>query len=235
MTKTEMRKLILAIIAPICEEHKYQRLTKYLAFYKICDGVMSFVLFEGKSTGFESGLYVLPLYIPNENLVLDYGNQIWRMDIRNAANYALNCNMSEETIMRHLEKTKCYLQNTGFALLEHFGTPQGVIESISRKTRPFDFFFTNEKKIRPADFFFTGAKKLHVAATFSYFYCGNAKKGLSCYKKLLSILRNPANGSMCATEQQVLEQLIATPSEAETTLKRIQKETMAALHLPEMG
>ena len=234
MTKTEMRKLILAIIAPICEERQYQRLPKQLAFYKICDGVMSFVLFEGKSTGFESGLYVLPLYIPNANLVLDYGNQIWRMDIRNAAHYALNCNMSEETIMRHLEKTKCYLQNTGFTLLEHFGTPQGVIESISRKARAFDFFFTNEKKMRPADFFFTGAKKLHVAATFSYFYCGNAKKGLSCYKKLLSILRNPANGSICTTEQQVLEQLVADPSEAATTLKQIQKETMKALHLPEM-
>lgn len=234
MTKTEMRKLILAVIAPICEEHQYQRLPNHLGFYKIRNGVMSFVLFEGKSTGFESGLYVLPLYIPNENLVLDYGNQIWRMDIRNAANYALNCNMSKEWILRPLEQTKRYLQNTGFALLEHFGSPQGIIESISRKIHPFDFFFTNSKKMRPADFFFTGAKKLHVAAAFSYFYCGDAKRGQRCYKKLLSILRNPANGSVSATELQVLEQLTADPSEAEATLKQIQKETMAALHLADM-
>lgn len=234
MTKTEMRKLILAVIAPICEEHQYQRLPNHLGFYIIRDGVMSFVLFDGKSTGFESGLYVLPLYIPNENLILDYGNQIWRMDIRNAAKYALNCDMSEEWILRPIEQTKRYLQNTGFALLEHFGSPQGIIESISRKARTFDFFFTNEKKMRPADFFFTGAKKLHVAAAFSYFYCGDAKRGQRCYKKLLSILRNPANGSVSATELQVLEQLTADPSEAEVTLKQIQKETMAALHLVEM-
>lgn len=234
MTKTEMRKLILAVIAPICEEHQYQRLPNHLGFYIIRDGVMSFVLFDGKSTGFESGLYVLPLYIPNENLILDYGNQIWRMDIRNAAKYALNCDMSEEWILRPIEQTKRYLQNTGFALLEHFGSPQGIIESISRKARTFDFFFTNEKKMRPADFFFTGAKKLHVAAAFSYFYCGDAKRGQRCYKKLLSILRNPANGSVSATELQVLEQLTVDPSEAEVTLKQIQKETMAALHLVEM-
>ena len=61
------------------------------------------------------------------------------------------------------------------------------------------------------------------------------KKGLSCYKKLLSILRDPAYGSVRTAEQQVLEQLIAAPSEAATTLKQIQKETMKALHLPEMG
>lgn len=234
MTKTEMRKFILAVIAPICEEHQYQRLPNHLGFYKIRDGVMSFVLFEGKSTGFESGLYVLPLYIPNENLILDYGNQIWRMDIRNAAKYALNCDMSEEWILRPLEQTKRYLQNTGFALLEHFGSPQVIIESISRKIHPFDFFITNAKKMRPADFFFTGTKTLLVAAAFSYFYCGDAKKGQKCYKKLLSILRNPANGSICTTEQQVLEQLVAAPLEAATTLKQIQKETMKALHLPEM-
>lgn len=85
----------------------------------------------------------------------------------------------------------------------------------------------------PNENFFTGAKKLHVAATFSYFYCGNAKKGLNCYKKLLSILRNPANGSICTAEQQVLEQLVAAPSEAETILRQIQKETTAARGLPE--
>lgn len=234
MTKTEMRKLILAVIAPICEEHQYQRLPTHLGFYKIRDGVMSFVLFEGKSTGFECGLYVLPLYMPNEDLVLDYGNQIWRMDIRNAAQYALNCNMSEEWILRPLEQTKRYLQNTGFALLEHFGTPQGVIESITKKIPPFDFLFANAKKMHPADFFFTGTKTLHVAAAFSYFYCGDAQKGQRCYKKLLSILRNPANGSVSTTELQVLEQLAADPSKAEAMLKQIQKETMAALHLPEM-
>lgn len=61
------------------------------------------------------------------------------------------------------------------------------------------------------------------------------KKGLCCYKKRLAILRDPAYGSVRAAEQQVLEQLIAAPSEAETTLKQIQKETMTALHLPEMG
>ena len=146
MTKTEMRKFILAVIAPICEEHQYQRLPNHLGFYKIRDGVMSFVLFEGKSTGFESGLYVLPLYIPNENLILDYGNQIWRMDIRNAAKYALNCDMSEEWILRPLEQTKRYLQNTGFALLEHFGSPQGIIESISRKIHHLIFSLPMRKR-----------------------------------------------------------------------------------------
>ena len=76
------------------------------------------------------------------------------------------------------------------------------------------------------------SNNLHVAATFPYF---RAKKRLSCYKKLLSVLRDPAYGSVRAAEQQVLEQLIAAPSEAETTLGQIQKETMKALHLPEMG
>lgn len=222
MTKVEMRKHILAAIAPICEEHQYQRMPKHFGFYKIRDGVMSFVLFDNRIAGFVSGIYVMPLYIPNENLVLDYGNQIWRMDIRNVKQYVLDCDMSDEEILQHLENIKYYLQETGFSLLERFGTPQGVIESISRKKHPVDFFFTD-------------AKHLHVAATFSYFYCGNAKKGLSCYKKLLSILRDPAYGSVRAAEQQVLEQLIAAPSEAETTLKQIQKETMTALHLPEMG
>ena len=88
--------------------------------------------------------------------------------------------------------------------------------------------------MRPADFFFTGTKTLHVAAAFSYFYCGDAQKGQRCYKKLLSILRNPANGSVSTTELQVLEQLAADPSKAEAMLKQIQKETMAALHLPKM-
>ena len=75
---------------------------------------MSFVLFEGKSTGFKSGLYVLPLYIPNENLALDYGNQIWRMDIRNAAHYALNCNI----LLRKCKKRTKLLQKTAFHTTE---------------------------------------------------------------------------------------------------------------------
>lgn len=61
------------------------------------------------------------------------------------------------------------------------------------------------------------------------------KKGLSCYKKLLSILRDTAYGSVRAAEQQVLEQLIAAPSESETTLGQIQQETLTVLHLPEIG
>lgn len=167
MTKVEMRKHILAAIAPICEEHQYQRMPKRLAFYKIRDGVLSFVLFDNRVAGFVSGIYVMPLYIPNENLILDYGNQIWRMNIRNAKHYDLDCDMPDEEILQHLENIKYYLQETGFPLLERFGTPQGVIESISRKKHPVDFFFTD-------------AKHLHVAATFPYFH---AKKGTKLLQK----------------------------------------------------
>lgn len=176
MTKTEMRKLILAVIAPICEEHQYQRLPTHLGFYKIRDGVMSFVLFEGKSTGFECGLYVLPLYMPNEDLVLDYGNQIWRMDIRNAAQYALNCNMSEEWILRPLEQTKRYLQNTGFALLEHFGTPQGVIESITKKYLHSIFFLPMRKRCALLIFSLPARRPCMLQQLFPIFIAGMLKR-----------------------------------------------------------
>ena len=220
MTKTQIRKHIVTAIAPLCEAHGYQRMPKRLLYYKIRDGVMSFVLFDGKIAEFDSGIYVMPLYMPNQTPALDYGNQIWRMDICNASRYTLNCDLSEEELVSHLANIKAYLQDTGFALLEHFGTPQGVTESIS-------------KKVRPANFFFTNAKNLHVAATFSYFYCGNVKKGQRCYKELLAILRDPAYGSLPAAEQQALEQLVGDPSGAEAILRQIQKETTSALGLPE--
>lgn len=74
------------------------------------------------------------------------------------------------------------------------------------------------------------SNNLHVAATFPYFH---AKKGTKLLQKAAFHPAGHCRRQCLAAEQQVLEQLIAAPSEAETTLKQIQQETMEALHLPE--
>jgi len=124
--RKNVKQLIHNRIADCMKQNGFRRYKTKLCYYRIRGDVLSFILFNTKSYGYECGAYIQPLYIPCPVLSLDYGDTVERMEWAEREKYSLWTDYSEEKLRENMENIRRYCAEKVFMWLEEIGSPQGI-------------------------------------------------------------------------------------------------------------
>lgn len=108
MDRKNVKQLIHNRIADCMKQNGFRRYKTKLCYYRIRGDVLSFILFNTKSYGYECGAYIQPLYIPCPVLSLDYGDTVERMEWAEREKYSLWTDYSEEKLRENMENIRRY-------------------------------------------------------------------------------------------------------------------------------
>ena len=150
-------------------------------YYRIIDNVLNFIFFDSRSFGFECGIYILPLYIRNEALVLDFGDQVWRIDNKNSKNYYLFLEMNEVRIIENIESHSLFFKKIAFDWFDKIGSPKGISQYI----------LSNKKESK---IMFTPDKWRYEAKAYSELYLKNYNVAQMYFEKFISDLTKDNSG-----------------------------------------
>ncbi|MEA4832175.1 MAG: hypothetical protein VB118_06115 [Oscillospiraceae bacterium] len=142
MKRIELKKKINDIILPICKAEGFVQKNKSLMYYKTIDNVLNAILFDTRSTGYECQIFVQPLYISNDSLVLGLGDSVWRIDINHYKSYHLMLDMDESGITSNIESHAMFFQKTAFDWFDNVGSPSGICKYICSNHKESKIFYT---------------------------------------------------------------------------------------------
>ena len=174
--------MIDEVVLPVCINAQFIRHKKTFMYYRVTDNVLSFILFDKKSFGFEGGIYIQPLYIPSESLVLNLGNEVWCIADRSADNYRLYLDMEPDKITKNIESCAIFLKKTAFDWFDKVGSPKGIS----------DYILSNAKE---SSWFFTPDKWKNEAKAYSDLYLGKYETSIKSFERFISELAKDNVGS----------------------------------------
>lgn len=214
MLRKELKRLIIDMVKPNCTLHGYRMHKSKPIFYKINEGIISFIYFETKSSGYECGTYIMPLYIPNETFVLDYGNRVGRQAGANFSSFFLRMDMPEEEAIKNINNHIAFFEAKTYRWHDNVNTPGKIIKMISKPTIKSGFF--------------TRRIWRDVAVVFSYFYIGEIDKGISHFAKMKKTIE--AEGfDLPQSIDEAIQHIVSAPENAEKILHDIVEQTISNL------
>jgi hypothetical protein len=145
-------------------------------YYRITENILNFVLFNRKSYGYECGIYIQPLYIPNDTLVLDLGDSMRHIDFAERKKYDLDLSMSRDEIESNLHTIIVFFKKTAVPWFEKIGTPEGVCKHILGASREAKILWTEDKW-------------KYEARAYSELYVGNYRNAVEYFEKFTTALR----------------------------------------------
>ena len=214
MLRKELKRLIIDMVKPNCMLHGYRMHKSKPVFYKINDGIISFIFFETKSNGYECGTYIMPLYIPHETFVLDYGDRVGRQAGTNFSSFFLKMDMPEEEAVKNINNHIAFFEAKTYRWHNSVNTPEKIIKMINKPTIKSGFF--------------TRQIWRDVAVVFSYFYIDEIDKGVSYLAKMKKTMELEGD-ILPQTIEGTIQQIVSTPENAEKILHEIVEQTISNL------
>lgn len=149
---------------------------KHSCYYQIRDDVLSFVLLSPRSYGYECGMYIQPLYIPADTLLLTLGDEMCHMEHRRRHRFALYNDLRGEERVANVQHLNKYLASHAFAWFDKIGSPQGICRYALSRGRIGRWLFAPDVW-------------RYEAKTYSELYLGQYKQAEKDLLTFLGILR----------------------------------------------
>lgn len=195
MTKSALRKIIRNNLDHLLASKGFLFHPRDFCYYRIQSDVVSFVLFSDKSYGYECGLYVQPLYVPNSSLVLCLGDSIEHAEFSQRQQYYLWKDYAQADIETNISNISLYLSRYGFSWLQDIGTPAGISQNVLGQ---------NEIGRR----IFSPIIWRIEAKAYSDLYLGNYKDAQRSFEEFLSILKKDYIGEWVTEQEQYILDLL---------------------------
>ena len=211
MEKNALRKLIRDELDPVLLQNGFLHLAKSLCYYKVQDDVLCFILFNKKSYGYECGMYIQPLYIPNSTIVLNLGNTLEYIEHQQRKCFTLWNDFSKSEIESNLKNVSLYLQEKGESWFQKIGSPRGISQNILNPAEIGQYISSPEVWI-------------YEAKAYSDLYLGDYKQAQLFFEKFIKTLKESNTGEWVLEQEKTVSYLLDAMHHTPTDIYKILRE-----------